>query len=129
MVFFASAQYSGSDRVWLLTLGKTRVVKEFSEKIALLPGIKAVRDEDVASVATMDNITGTVDGMNVAPFMEAVPDDPHALSDLKQALFANSMFVNWVVAEDGTGLVIMAKMEPSEGTIEGSAHGRVYLDP
>ena len=25
MVFFASAQYSGSDRVWLLTLGKTRV--------------------------------------------------------------------------------------------------------
>ena len=24
MVFFASAQYSGSDRVWLLTLGKTR---------------------------------------------------------------------------------------------------------
>ena len=32
------------------TLG---IVKEFSEKIALLPGIKAVRDEDVASVATM----------------------------------------------------------------------------
>ncbi|MCE2484324.1 MAG: hypothetical protein J4F42_02330, partial [Desulfurellaceae bacterium] len=30
------------------------LVKEFSEKIALLPGIKAVRDEDVASVATMD---------------------------------------------------------------------------
>ena len=41
------------------TLG---IVKEFSERIALLPGIKAVRDEDVGSVATMDNITGTVDG-------------------------------------------------------------------
>ena len=43
------------------------IVKELSEQIALLPGIKAVRDEDVASIATMDNITGTVDGMAVAP--------------------------------------------------------------
>ena len=71
------------------TLG---IVKEFSEKIALLPGIKAVRDEDVASIATMDNITGTVDGMNVDPFMEAVPDAADALADLKHALFANSQF-------------------------------------
>ncbi len=100
------------------TLG---IVKEFSEKIALLPGIKAVRDEDVASVATMDNITGTTDGMNVDPFMEAVPHAPHALKALRQALFANAMFVNWVVSRDGTGLLIMAKMEPSEGTLESSA--------
>ena len=100
------------------TLG---IVKEFSERVALLPGIKAIRDEDVASIATMDNITGTVDGMNVEPFMEAVPNTQTALSNLKQAIFANSMFVNWVVSEDGTGLLIMAKMEPSEGTQEGSA--------
>ena len=100
------------------TLG---IVKEFSEKIALLPGIKAVRDEDVASVATMDNITGTVDGMNVDPFMEAVPNTPPALDSLKRSLFANSMFVNWVVSQDSTGLLIMAKMEPGEGTQESSA--------
>ena len=100
------------------TLG---IVKEFSEKIALLPGIKAVRDEDVASVATMDNITGTTDGMNVDPFMETVPHTPSALASLKRSLFANSMFVNWVVSQDGTGLLIMAKMEPGEGTQESSA--------
>ncbi len=47
------------------TLG---IVKEFSQHIALLPGIKAIWDEDVASIATMDNITGTVDGMNVESF-------------------------------------------------------------
>ena len=52
------------------TLG---IVKELSEQIALIPGIQAVRDEDVASVATMDNITGTTDGMAVDPFMEDVP--------------------------------------------------------
>ncbi len=52
------------------TLG---IVKEFSEQIARLPGIKAVRDEDVASIATLDNITGTVDGMAVRPFMDDVP--------------------------------------------------------
>ena len=92
------------------TLG---IVKEFSEQIARLPGIKAVRDEDVASVATMDNITGTLDGMAVDPFMETVPDTQDALASLKQALFSNSMFVNWVVSQDGTGLLIMAKMEES----------------
>lgn len=97
------------------------IVKELSERIALLPGIKAVRDEDVASVATMDNITGTVDGMNVDPFMESVPGTRDALLNLKEALFANQMFVNWVVSQDGTGLAIMAKMEPSDGTVEGSA--------
>ena len=100
------------------TLG---IVKEFSERLALLPGIKAIRDEDVASIATMDNITGTVDGINVDPFMETVPDTPPALSSLKQAIFANHMFVNWVVSEDGTGLLIMAKMEPVEGTQAGTA--------
>ena len=100
------------------TLG---IVKEFSERLALLPGIKAIRDEDVASIATMDNITGTVDGINVDPFMETVPDTPPALSSLKQAIFANHMFVNWVVSEDGTGLLIMAKMEPAEGTQAGTA--------
>ena len=82
------------------TLG---IVKELSEKIALIPGIQAVRDEDVASVATMDNITGTADGMAVDPFMEDVPHAAEDLATLKTNLFANSMFVNWLVSEDGTG--------------------------
>ena len=100
------------------TLG---IVKEFSEKIALLPGIKAVRDEDVTSVATMDNITGTSDGMAVDPFMEEPPRSAAALAALQNALFDNAMFVDWVVSRDSTGLLIMARMESSEGTLEGVA--------
>ena len=100
------------------TLG---IVKDLSEQIALLPGIKAVRDEDVASVATMDNITGTADGMAVDPFMEDVPDTPESLSALKKNLFGNPMYVNWLVSQDSTGLLIMAKMEESGGTLEGVA--------
>ena len=96
-------------------------IKEFSEKIALLPGIKAVRDEDVASVATLDNITGTADGMAVDPFMETVPHSPASLDALRQALFHNAMFVNWIVSQDGTGMLITAKMEPGGGTLEGTA--------
>ena len=98
------------------TLG---IVKEFSEQIARLPGIKAVRDEDVASIATLDNITGTVDGMAVRPFMADVPRTAEALKALQQALFHNPMYVNWVVSEDSTGLLIMARMEPAGGTQEG----------
>ncbi len=100
------------------TLG---IVKEFSEQIALLPGIKAIRDEDVASVATMDNITGTADGMAVDPFMEDVPHTSEALTTLQTNLFSNSMFVNWLVSADSTGLLITAKMEEAGGTLEGVA--------
>lgn len=100
------------------TLG---IVKEFSERIALLPGIKAVRNEDVASVATMDNITGTVDGMVVDPFMEEVPHTQADLTGLKNKLFNNSMYIDWLVSRDGGGLLIMAKMESSAGTLEGVA--------
>ena len=100
------------------TLG---IVKEFSEKITLMPGIKAVRDEDVASIASMDNITGTADGMAVDPFMADVPQTQAGLSSLRDNLFGNSMYINWLVSDDKTGLVIMAKMESSEGTLEGVA--------
>jgi hypothetical protein len=100
------------------TLG---VVKEFSERLALLPGIKAVRNEDVTSVATMDNITGTADGLAVDPFMKEVPQTPEELVALKNSLFSNPMYVDWLVSRDGTGLLIMAKMEPSQGTREGVA--------
>jgi predicted RND superfamily exporter protein len=98
-----------------------RIVKEFSEKIALLPGIKAVRNEDVASVATMDNITGTADGIAVEPFMKEVPQTQEELSALKHSLFNNPMYMDWLVSRDGTGLLIMAKMESSKGTLEGVA--------
>jgi hypothetical protein len=97
------------------------IVKEFSEKIALLPGIKAVRNEDVASVATMDNITGTADGMAVDPFMKEVPQTAEELATLKKNLFNNPMYVDWLVSRDGTGFLIMAKMESSQGTLEGVA--------
>ena len=100
------------------TLG---IVKEFSEQIALLPGIKAIRNEDVASVATMDNITGTTDGMAVDPFMAEVPHAPEDLRRLQTNLLSNSMFVNWLVSADSTGLLITAKMEEAGGTLEGVA--------
>ena len=100
------------------TLG---LVKELSEDIALLPGIKAIRDEDVASIATMDNISGTADGLSVDPFMEEVPQTREGLAALKNTLFGNAMYVDWLVSRDGTGLLITAKMESSEGTSEGVA--------
>ena len=95
------------------------MVKELSEQIALLPGIKAIRDEDVSSVATMDNITGTVDGMSVDPFMEDVPDSPQTLTALRNNLFHNPMYIDWLVSRDGTGLLIMAKLESAVGNAAG----------
>ena len=59
--------------------------------------------------------------MAVDPFMETVPQSPESLDALQQALFHNAMFVNWIVSQDGTGMLITAKMEPGGGTLEGTA--------
>lgn len=94
-----------------------RLVHEISGQIARLPGIKASRRSDVASLATLDNITGTAEGLIVAPFMATVPQTLAELAALKAAVFANPMVVNGLVSRDGTGLLIVAKMEPSDGTV------------
>lgn len=94
-----------------------RLVQELSSQIARLPGITASRRGDVASLATLDNITGTSEGLIVAPFMATVPQTASALAQLKAAVLANPMVVNWLVSRDGTGALIVAKMEPWDGTV------------
>ena len=48
MVFFASAQYSGSDRVWLLTLVKPELLDRSSEAGRVL----FTRDDDLLAEGT-----------------------------------------------------------------------------
>lgn len=94
-----------------------RLVHDLSRQIARLPGIKASRRGDVASLATLDNITATAEGLRIAPFMATVPQTATEIAQLKAAAFANPLVVNWLVSRDGTGLLIVAKMEPSDGTV------------
>ncbi len=90
------------------TLG---LIDRISRRMLDIPGLVTIRTEDIQSLASMDNITGTEEGMEVRPFMEEVPETPEKLNALKEALFGNPTYVGWLVSEDGTAAAISAKME------------------
>ncbi len=90
-----------------ITLGK---IKRLTEAISNVEHVIAQREGDVKSLCTMDNIVGTAEGIEVIPLMEEVPTTPAEIEALKEALYGNEMFVGWLVSEDRTAAVILAKI-------------------
>lgn len=86
-------------------------VKRLTARLVELEGVVAVSDDDVISLATIDNISGTAFGFEVAPFMEEVPATAEALKELRRKLFDNEMYVGGIVAGDGTATAIYAELE------------------
>ncbi|MBU2647742.1 MMPL family transporter [bacterium] len=91
--------------------GTLALVKRLTETIAALKGVVAVTDDDVISLATIDNIVGTESGFEVAKFMEEVPADAAGIAELKHKLYDNGMFVGGIISEDGTATAIYAELE------------------
>lgn len=65
---------------------------------------------DVISLAQVDNITATEDGLNVGPPMETLPQSDEELAALSALVFENEMFVNGLVSEDSTGTMILVEL-------------------
>ncbi|GAB4342614.1 MAG: hypothetical protein Kow0099_20360 [Candidatus Abyssubacteria bacterium] len=89
-------------------------IKRLTEQVAQVRYVIAQRDEDVKSISTMDNIIGTAEGIEVVPLMEEVPETREEIERLKESLYGNEMFVGWLVSEDGTAAVILAKVEDDQ---------------
>ena len=87
------------------------LVKRLTEKLAALDGVVAVTEDDVMSLATIDNIVGTEYGFEVAAFMEDVPQDPDEIAQLRARLFENGLYVGSVVSDDGTATAIYAELK------------------
>jgi hypothetical protein len=93
------------------TLGK---IKRLTEQVSQVRYVIAQRKEDIKSISTMDNIIGTAEGIEVVPLMEEVPETREEIEHLKESLYGNEMFVGWLVSEDGTAAVILAKIEDDQ---------------
>ncbi|MDQ6982247.1 MAG: MMPL family transporter, partial [Mariprofundus sp.] len=81
---------------------------DLTEKIRLLPGVV---DQEVVSLSTEDNIHGTADGMEVEPFMDAIPSDAATLRSLQQQIHDFDMYDGFIVAKDGSAAAIVVKLE------------------
>jgi len=89
-------------------------IADLTHRIQEMPGVIT---RDVVSLTTIDNITVQDGTLVVRPAVETVPQSREALQALRGALLANPLFVNRIIASDGTATAIHVP-------IEASANGR-----
>lgn len=74
-----------------------------------LENIDNLDPKEITSLATENNIIGTAEGMEVEPFFETLPTTASDAVTIKAAVMAFPLYVGTLVAEDGSGTVIIAE--------------------
>jgi hypothetical protein len=96
------------------------LLKRLTEKLEAMKGINS---EDVDSLANLDNIIGTSEGMDVRPFMAEVPQTQEEIEALRAAVRGNSMYRGTIVSEDEKAAVVFARLE--DGVEESEIYNKV----
>ncbi len=100
--------------------GSLALLKRLTGKLEAMKGIIS---EDVDSLANLDNIVGTEEGMDVKPFMEEVPETGEEINALRDAVRGNNMYRGTIVSEDEKAAVIFARLE--DGVNESEIYHKV----
>lgn len=88
-------------------------VKRMTDAFSQVPGV--ARENLISlSARRVKNIAGETDGMRVSPLMERVPQTPEDMARLRQAIEANPVYLNTIVAPDHrmTALIVEFRDEP-----------------
>ena len=82
-------------------------VARITDGILQIPGV--VRSNVISLAARKaKDIAGTEEGMAVRQLMEAVPENADDMARLKQALYANPIYVDSIVSQSGTMAAVIA---------------------
>jgi predicted RND superfamily exporter protein len=95
-------------------LGK---VQRITASLADLPGVEKGSVFSLARRAK--NIIGTVDGLEVLPLMETVPQTEPEIEALRQALRNNPVYVDAIISRDARTAAILADFNTDPGGFQG----------
>lgn len=90
-------------------------IRDITEALEDMPEFDS---NDVMSLYTADNITGTEWGLDVRSFYRRVPTSPERLEDLRQQVRTNDMVYGRLVSEDETVALIVAGLHSDAFTQE-----------
>jgi uncharacterized protein len=90
-------------------------IREISEQLQAMPEFD---DNDVISLYTADNITGSEYDLEVKAFYRNIPASPIEMDELRNNVRENEMVFRRLISEDETVALIVAGMESSEFTQE-----------
>jgi uncharacterized protein len=82
-------------------------IVDISDALGELDGIDP---DNVMSLSTADNITGSDWGLEVAPFFESPPESSSAMASLRLAVAANPMIHGRLVSTDATSALVVARI-------------------
>ena len=74
-----------------------------------LENIDNLDPEGISSLANENNILGNDEGMEVEPFFETLPETAADAAAVKTAVMAFPLYIGTLVAEDGSGTMIVAE--------------------
>lgn len=75
-----------------------------------LESIDNIDPEGIKSLATENNIVGSQGGMEIEPFLEPIPASLTEARAIKNAVMKFPLYVGSLVAEDGSGTLIVAEL-------------------
>ncbi len=85
----------------------TKIVK-LSEELKKVDG---VIEDEISSIATINNIQGKEWGLEVGPLMEEAPTTPEDIQTLKKEILNNELIQGKLISKDGKFTAIVANMK------------------
>jgi len=87
--------------------GSLHLVDYISTNIEEIPGILP---EKTKSLATLDHISGTPEGLEISALMPDIPQSPEACRRVKDRVYDNGLYVGSMVSDDATAATIVAEI-------------------
>lgn len=87
--------------------------------------------DDVMSMSTGKEMTGTEYGLEVSDLMADVPSTPEAIEDFKQTVLTNEMYEGTIISENGeyAGFVIQLLSDTDDETVYRGVQGVIANEP
>ena len=90
-------------------------IARIANKITTLPGIEAMRDVDIASIATSTVFEADDTNMGSRPIMEKVPQTPEEIEAIKKTIeHHKDILVGNIVSADGSAAMIRVKIKEGQ---------------
>lgn len=80
--------------------------------------VRAAPVVEVLSMANIDDIVGTLEGLDISPLYEETPETPAEIKSLRSQVLANELFRNYLYSEDGRHTGIFVELATDEDDSE-----------
>lgn len=99
------------ERPDIFTPENLHMIRTITEKLEQLADVRRV-----VSLANVNETRGGEEDFEVRPFLESIPEDPHALRDLKNRALNNPLFLRQIISTTGTttAIVVFTKDRPDD---------------